>query len=138
MLLTLATGYGQDGCCLSDLLEALEWPVEPSQAKPKRAPILYLADRNVLVDDPKDKTFAPFGDARWHKIERRRRATRAGRCISPRIRRSRDERHAGLYREFPPDFFDLVIVDECHRAAHAMRATGARSSNTSGRPFNSA
>lgn len=32
------------------------------QCKPR---ILYLADRNVLVDDPKDKTFAPFGDARW-------------------------------------------------------------------------
>src|SRR6185369_2332683 len=30
--------------------------------------ILYLADRNFLVDDPKDKTFSPFGDAR-HKIE---------------------------------------------------------------------
>ena len=30
--------------------------------------ILYLADRNILIDDPKDKTFAPFGDARW-KIE---------------------------------------------------------------------
>jgi len=28
-------------------------------------PILYLADRNFLVDDPKDKIFAPFGDARW-------------------------------------------------------------------------
>jgi type I restriction enzyme R subunit len=31
--------------------------------------ILYLADRNILVDDPKDKTFAPFGDARW-KIDK--------------------------------------------------------------------
>ena len=34
----------------------------------RRPKILYLADRNILVDDPKDKTFAPFGDARW-KIE---------------------------------------------------------------------
>src|SRR6266576_4484752 len=31
----------------------------------RRPRILFLADRNVLVDDPKDKTFAPFGDARW-------------------------------------------------------------------------
>ena len=30
----------------------------------RRPKILYLADRNVLVDDPKDKTFTPFGDAR--------------------------------------------------------------------------
>ena len=34
----------------------------------RRPRILYLADRNVLIDDPKDKIFAPFGDAR-HKIE---------------------------------------------------------------------
>jgi len=34
----------------------------------RRPRILYLADRNVLVDDPKDKIFTPFGDAR-HKIE---------------------------------------------------------------------
>ena len=31
----------------------------------RRPRILYLADRNILVDDPKDKTFEPFGDARW-------------------------------------------------------------------------
>ena len=31
----------------------------------RRPEILYLADRNILIDDPKDKTFTPFGDARW-------------------------------------------------------------------------
>jgi type I site-specific restriction endonuclease len=30
---------------------------------------------------------------------------------------ARDERRPGLYRDFPPDFFDLVIVDECHRGS---------------------
>jgi type I restriction enzyme R subunit len=30
---------------------------------------------------------------------------------------ARDERRPGLYREFPQDFFDLVIVDECHRGS---------------------
>lgn len=40
-----------------------------SRTNPYRKPrILFLADRNILVDDPKDKTFAPFGDARF-KIE---------------------------------------------------------------------
>lgn len=28
-----------------------------------------------------------------------------------------DERRTGLFRAFPPDFFDLVIVDECHRGS---------------------
>jgi type I restriction enzyme, R subunit len=76
---------------------------------------LYLADRNVLVDDPKDKIFAPFGDARW-KI--------SGEAVKSREMYfatyqaiARDEARPGLYREFPPDFFDLVIVDECHRGS---------------------
>jgi len=43
----------------------------------RRPKILYLADRNILVDDPKDKDLAPFGDARW-KIENGV-ATKAGR-----------------------------------------------------------
>src|SRR5438067_1066828 len=30
---------------------------------------------------------------------------------------ARDEQRPGLYREFPPDFFDLIIVDECHRGS---------------------
>ena len=67
------------------------------------------------MDDPKDKTFAPFGDARW-KIE--------GEAIKSREMYfatyqaiARDERRPGLYREFPRDFFDLIIVDECHRGS---------------------
>ena len=28
---------------------------------------------------------------------------------------AQDERRPGLYKEYPPDFFDLVIIDECHR-----------------------
>ena len=39
--------------------------MEPARVEHRRPKILYLADRNILVDDPKDKTFAPFGDARW-------------------------------------------------------------------------
>ena len=43
-----------------------------------------------------------------------------------------DERRPGLYREFPPDFFDLIIVDECHRgSARADSSAGATSSTTS-------
>jgi len=30
---------------------------------------------------------------------------------------AKDERRPGLYKEFPPDFFDLIIVDECHRGS---------------------
>jgi type I restriction enzyme R subunit len=67
------------------------------------------------VDDPKDKIFTPFGDAR-HKIE--------GEAVKSREMYfatyqaiARDERRPGLYREYARDFFDLVIVDECHRGS---------------------
>lgn len=67
------------------------------------------------MDDPKDKQFTPFGDARW-KIE--------GEAIKSREMYfatyqaiAKDERRPGLYREYAPEFFDLVIVDECHRGS---------------------
>jgi type I restriction enzyme, R subunit len=78
--------------------------------------ILYLADRNFLVDDPKDKIFAPFGDARW-KIEGGVVSLGRELYFSTYQSIAKDERRPGLYREFPPDFFDLVIVDECHRGS---------------------
>ncbi len=80
----------------------------------RRPKILYVADRNILVDDPMAKMFAPFGDAR-HKI------------ASGDVSQSRDM-YFGIYqalstanedvfRQYRPDFFDLIIIDECHRGS---------------------
>jgi type I restriction enzyme R subunit len=76
---------------------------------------LFLSDRSILVDDPKDKQFAPFGDARW-KIQ--------GEAVKSREMHfatyqaiAKDERRPGLYQDFSPEFFDLIIVDECHRGS---------------------
>ena len=84
--------------------------MESDRRSDRRPRILYLADRNILVDDPKDKTFTPFGDAR-HKIE--------GEAIKSREMYfatyqaiAKDENRPGLYREYPKDFFDLIVVDE--------------------------
>jgi type I restriction enzyme R subunit len=69
-----------------------------------------------LIDDPKDKIFAPFGDARW-KIENG--VANKGRDLYFAIYQAiaKDEARPGLYREYPRDFFDLIIVDECHRGS---------------------
>src|SRR2546425_998053 len=66
VLLTLATGTGKTVVAFQICwrLWSTNWNRTGEFRKPR---ILYLADRNVLVDDPKDKIFAPFGDAR-HKI----------------------------------------------------------------------
>jgi type I restriction enzyme, R subunit len=114
VLLTLATGTGKTVIAFQICykLWSSRWNRSGEHRRPR---ILYLADRNVLVDDPKDKIFAPFGDARW-KI--------SGEAVKSREMYfatyqaiARDEARPGLYREFPPDFFDLVIVDECHRGS---------------------
>jgi type I restriction enzyme R subunit len=116
VLLTMATGTGK-----TDVAFQICWKLWFSKWNAKNDPtrkprILYLADRNFLVNDPKDKTFSAFGDAR-HKIE-------GGLVVHSRELYfatyqsiAKDERRPGLYKEFAPDFFDLIIVDECHRGS---------------------
>lgn len=115
LLLTMATGTGKTAVAFQICwkLWNTRWNVSGEHRRPK---ILFLADRNILVDDPKDKTFLPFGDAR-HKIENG--VVSLGRDIYFAIYQAlaEDESRPGLYRQFPPDFFDLIIVDECHRGA---------------------
>jgi len=114
-LLTMATGTGKTAVAFQICWKL--WNARWNRTGEYRRPrILYLADRNILVDDPKDKEFASFGDAR-SKIE-------GGEVVKSREMYfaiyqalARDERRPGLYRELPPDFFDLVIVDECHRGS---------------------
>ncbi len=115
VLLTMATGTGKTEVAFQICwkLWSTGWSRSGTRQKPR---ILYLADRNVLVDDPKDKTFPPFGDARW----------KIGGGVANKSREiyfstyqslAEDEARPGLYREYAPDFFDLVIVDEAHRGS---------------------
>jgi type I restriction enzyme R subunit len=115
VLLTLATGTGKTVVAFQICWKL--WSTKWNRiGEPQRRPrILYLADRNVLVDDPKDKTFAPFEDAR-HKIEGEAVKSREM-YFSTYQAIAKDERRPGLYREYPPDFFDLIVVDECHRGS---------------------
>ncbi|MBK9445454.1 MAG: DEAD/DEAH box helicase family protein [Betaproteobacteria bacterium] len=113
ILATLATGTGKT-CVAFQICWKLwnsRWNRTGEYRRPK---ILFLADRNILVDDPMAKMFAPFGDAR-HKI--------GGGDVS----QSRDM-YFGIYqalstatedvfRQYRPDFFDLIIIDECHRGS---------------------
>lgn len=115
VLLTLATGTGKTVVAFQICwrLWSTGWNRTGEYRKPR---ILYLADRNVLIDDPKDKIFAPFGDAR-SKIEGGKITLGREMYFSTYQAIARDEVRPGLYREFPRDFFDMVIVDECHRGS---------------------
>jgi type I restriction enzyme R subunit len=62
-----------------------------------------------------EKDFAPFGHAR-HRIQ----GTAArGREMYFALYQALagDDNRAGLYREYEPDFFDLIVIDECHRGS---------------------
>lgn len=98
-LLTMATGTGKTAVAFQICwkLWSTGWNRTGDHRKPK---ILYLADRNILIDDPKDKEFALFGDARF-KIENG--VVNFGREMYFAIYQAlaKDERRPGLYREQP-------------------------------------
>ena len=120
-LLTLATGTGKTLMAFQICwkLWSAGWNTKGEAGRKPR--ILFLADRNVLIDDPMAKDFAPFGDAR-HKI--------AGQAVKSRemyfaIYQSiaADENRPGLFKEYAPDFFDLIVIDECHRGSSRDEST---------------
>jgi type I restriction enzyme R subunit len=113
VLATLATGTGKT-CVAFQLCWKLwnsRWNRTGEYRRPK---ILFLADRNILVDDPMAKMFAPFGDAR-HKI--------AGGDVSQSrdmyfgIYQALSTANEDVFRQYRPDFFDLIIIDECQRGS---------------------
>jgi len=107
LLITMATGTGKTFVAMQ-----IVWKLWKTRRKRRT---LYLADRNILVDQAKDRTFTPFGDA-IHKIKRRAIKSREVYFAIYQAIADR-EGQPGLYRRYPPDFFDLVIVDECHRGS---------------------
>jgi type I restriction enzyme R subunit len=115
VLLTMATGTGKTFVAFQICwkLWNSRWNKDGAHRKPR---ILFLADRNILVDQPKSGVFAPFGDA-LYKIEggktskSREMYFAIYQAIAPRDGRP------SLYKQFAPNFFDLIVVDECHRGS---------------------
>jgi len=108
ILLTLATGTGKT--FIAYQLAKKLW--KKDSPKPK---ILFLADRTVLLDQAKNSAFAGFGESR-HKIQRKREtAYDMYFALYQALDAGRGEEE--LYKEYPQDFFDYVIIDECHRGS---------------------
>ena len=108
MMLVMATGTGKTLTAFQII-----WRIWKA-GENKR--ILYLADRNVLVDDPKKKYFSPFGDT-VTKISRQNvsKAHQIYFALYQAVTGYED--YKDVFREYSRDFFDLIIIDECHRGS---------------------
>lgn len=112
-LLLMATGSGKTFTALQLVAKLLSyWKIaEPTRSRR----ILYLADRDVLVEQPLREAFRPvFADGAT-RIQGR---VTMGREIYVATYQSlvQGEQRV-LLDSYPADFFDLVIVDECHRGS---------------------
>ena len=110
VLLTMATGTGKTYTAFQIIHRLWKNGVK------KR--ILFLADRNVLLDQTKRNDFKHFKDKmtiiRKKKIDK---AFEIYLALYQGLTNYNEDKDA--YREFSRDFFDLVIVDECHRGSAA-------------------
>ena len=102
-LLTMATGTGKTYAAFQ-----IVWKLVKSKTIHR---VLFLCDRIILRDDAYGRDFEPFGEARC-KIE------------GGNFNKHRDIYFStyqtlfanDLYKQIPADFFDLIIIDECHRS----------------------
>jgi len=108
MMLVMATGTGKTLTAFQII-----WRIWKA-GENKR--ILYLADRNILVDDPKKKYFSPFKDT-VTKLSRQNisKAHQIYFALYQAVTGYED--YKDVFREYSPDFFDLIIIDECHRGS---------------------
>jgi type I restriction enzyme R subunit len=110
ILLVMATGTGKTYTAFQII-----WRLWKSGAKKR---ILFLADRNILVDQTKNNDFKPFGPA-MTKISNRQIDKSYEIYLSLYQAVTGTEEAKNTYKQFSPDFFDLVVIDECHRGSAA-------------------
>jgi type I restriction enzyme R subunit len=110
VLLVMATGTGKTYTAFQII-----WRLWKSGTKKR---ILFLADRNILVDQTKNNDFKPFGAA-MTKIAKRQIDKSYEIYLSLYQAVTGNEEDKNIYKQFSPDFFDLIVVDECHRGSAA-------------------
>lgn len=132
VLLVMATGTGKTYTAFQII-----WRLWKAGRKKR---ILFLADRNVLIDQTMVNDFRPFGAAMAKlsinaKTIERQDGTTVDLTLALDKKRRIDtafevylglyqaitgpEERQKLYREFSPGFFDLIVIDECHRGSAA-------------------
>ena len=132
VLLVMATGTGKTYTAFQII-----WRLWKAGRKKR---ILFLADRNVLIDQTMVNDFRPFGAAMAKlstnsKTIERQDGSKVDLALALDRKRRIDtafevylglyqaitgpEERQKLYKEFSPGFFDLIVIDECHRGSAA-------------------
>ena len=84
--------------------------------------VLFLVDRNILADQTITNDFKPFGQV-MTKVRNRDMDPSYEVYVALYQAVSGSEEHKNVYQQFTRDFFDLVVIDECHRgSAHEASA----------------
>ncbi|MDH6100645.1 DEAD/DEAH box helicase family protein [Anabaenopsis sp. FSS-46] len=132
ILLTMATGTGKTFIAFQ-----LAWKLFQSRwnlsLEPKRRPrILFLADRNILADQAFN-SFSAFPDDALVRIDpktikKRERVPKNGNIfftIFQTFMTGKDEegKPTPKFNDYPPNFFDFIIIDECHRGGASDEST---------------
>lgn len=127
ILLTLATGTGKTTIAFQIAWKLFEARWNLSGEPTRRPRILFLADRNILANQAFNDftSFPAFEDAALIRISpdeiaRTGRVPKNGSVFFTIFQtfmsgRDAEGRPAPSFGEYPPDFFDLIIIDECHR-----------------------
>jgi type I restriction enzyme R subunit len=110
LLLVMATGTGKTYVAFQII-----WRLWKTGHKKR---ILFLADRNILIDQARTNDFKPFGAA-LTKISNRNVDKSYEIYLSLYQAVAGNEEAKNIYKQFSADFFDLIVVDECHRGSAA-------------------
>ena len=106
ILLVMATGTGKTFTSFQIIHRF--WK---TQTNPR---ILFIVDRNILVDQTMQKDFAPFMNS-MIKVDNQNIDTAHEIYLALYQQLKTDK--ADYYKQFPRDFFDMIVIDECHRGS---------------------
>src|SRR3972149_11331851 len=110
ILLVMATGTGK-----TYVASQGSWRLWKSGVKKR---ILFLADRNILIDQTRINDFKHFGE-KMTKVTNRKVDKSYEIYLALYQAITGTEEWKNIYRQFSREFFDLIVVDECHRGSAA-------------------
>jgi type I restriction enzyme R subunit len=124
ILLTLATGTGKTFIAFQVAWKLFHSRWNLSREPSRRPRILFLADRNILADQAYN-AFSGFSEDALVRIEpqdirKKGKVPKNGSLFFTIFQTfmsgpPKDGRPSPYFGDYPPDFFDFIVVDECHR-----------------------